>query len=78
MFSSVGTSPPHIVDVDWRLDYYIKVQLQYIARNTLTICLLGNFAMLLLSSADIFKIFQEHYQSVKQLGSRSGLMVFWA
>ena len=27
MFYSVGTSPPHIVDVDWRLDYYIKVQL---------------------------------------------------
>ena len=27
MFYSVGTSPPHIIDVDWRLDYYIKVQL---------------------------------------------------
>lgn len=24
LLSSVGTSPPHIVDVDWRLDYYIK------------------------------------------------------
>ncbi|XP_060556305.1 COMM domain-containing protein 3-like [Ruditapes philippinarum] len=24
LLSSVGTCPPHIVDVDWRLDYYIK------------------------------------------------------
>ncbi|KAL4222375.1 COMM domain containing 3 [Mactra antiquata] len=24
LLSSVGTSPPHIVDVNWRLDYYIK------------------------------------------------------
>ena len=24
-FRSIGVTPPHIVDVDWRLDYYIKV-----------------------------------------------------
>lgn len=24
LLGNVGTSPPHIVDVDWRLDYYIK------------------------------------------------------
>jgi len=24
LLNSVGSSPPHIVDVDWRLDYYIK------------------------------------------------------
>ncbi|XP_052803748.1 COMM domain-containing protein 3-like [Mya arenaria] len=24
LLSSVGNTPPHIVDVDWRLDYYIK------------------------------------------------------
>jgi hypothetical protein len=24
-FDSTGSSYPHVVDVDWRLDYYIKV-----------------------------------------------------
>lgn len=24
LLGNIGTSPPHIVDVDWRLDYYIK------------------------------------------------------
>ena len=43
-----------------------------------TLCMLGKFPRLLLSSADFFKItfseifFQEHYQSVKQFGPRSG------
>ena len=35
--------------------------------------MLGNFACYL-SSADIFKTFQEYDQSVKQFGSISGLM----
>ena len=25
MFLSIGKPPAHIVDVDWRLDYYVKV-----------------------------------------------------
>ncbi len=25
LFFRIGTSYPHVVDVDWRLDYYIKV-----------------------------------------------------
>ena len=46
--------------------------------KSLTLRMLGNFYMLLLSSADFFKIiffkkfFQEHYQCVKQFGSQSG------
>ena len=42
------------------------------------LCMLGYFLMILLSSADLFqnifffkKIFQEHYQNVKQFGSRA-------
>ena len=43
----------------------------------LTLCMLGNFFMVLLSSDDFFKnyfkkIFQQHNQSVKGFGSRSG------
>lgn len=25
MLSNIGHTPPHIVDVDWRLDFYLKV-----------------------------------------------------
>ena len=24
--SNIGHTPPHIVDVDWRLDFYLKVE----------------------------------------------------
>ena len=53
--------------------------------SSLTLCMLGMSSMLLLSYADFFleitffpKFFQEHYQSVKQFGSRSGLTFCWS
>ena len=55
----------------------IKFTRKFQNLQILTLCILGIF-MLLMSSADIFKInffkriFQEHYQSVKRFGSRSG------
>ena len=40
----VGHCAPHVVDVDWRLDYYIKVQLQVCQLMTvvceMAVCLL--------------------------------------
>ena len=45
--------------------------------TTLTLCMLGNFFMILLSSGDFFKInffkrfFLKHYKGVKRFGSRS-------
>ena len=46
--------------------------------SVLTLCMLGNFSCYCCGLLTFFKInvfkkfFQEHYQSVKQLGSRSG------
>ena len=60
-------------------DHGSSVNIKMIMLSRLTLCMLRNFFVLLLSSADFFfkikllkKFFQEHYQSVKPFGPRSG------
>ena len=56
-------------------------QLQDLGKVSIfNLCMLGNFSCFYVSSADFFfkinffkRFFQEHYQSVKRFGSRSGL-----
>ena len=51
--------------------------------NGLTLCMLGNFSCVCMSSADFSKLaffkrlFQQHYQRVKHFGSRSGPTLCW-
>ena len=63
------------------IDKVIKSDMSIFASNISTL-FAGSFFMLFLSSDDFFqnyffiKIFQEHYQSVKRFGPRSGLTFF--
>ena len=56
----------------------------YFHLTKLTQCMLGNFSQLFCRLLTFFKLnffkkfFQEHYQSVKQFGSRSGPTLCWA
>ena len=76
-----NTSPAHLfpkvklsVKVQmWTLKVLSMLQCNW-TTICLTVCMLGNFPCLCCSLLTFFlkKFFQEHYQSIKQFGSRSG------
>ena len=59
-------------------------ELEQVDSHSLILCVLGNFLgfccrLLTFFIINFFeKFFQEHYQSVKQFGSRSGPMFCWS